>query len=965
METQGEYGLGIDPIGIGLSEMKAITSVKADGKTYLKGKMSVAGNPPGAFTKLGRLAPGISGDLTVSVDEGTYPLYGDQVTDAMSKLGWTHVHSQHSGRKLLLSFYRSEDPATTLYRLTGTTFPGGDEGSQGKAGNKRDRVFGALDSPDAGAFVCSEPSIWPDPNVCELRLPYGESLKVLVIPAPCDANDGDALLSIEAAEALADAAEISRREWTKLDHVQFQVRTKGRFLKAMGQVPAEWPEEYEGYDLVIGAPGVSDATSTDVTVGKVTFHFAPRRDVGFRVADGLESVPNVLLKYYRAQDLVEYGQLVAIRKLLEDQHRTLSANPKDGVSADYFDEEAAATARKRRQEQEMMSLIWQESDEEERRLGQMVRDWTGSVYGHPTGLGNANLAANVVRGILKKAATTADQTEGMPYCILPGHYLNRAWHRFGGVPEPEYGTATIIFRSDNSPYLFVLNDQQVGNPDIQLRDSTPDNDDHWLSTVGMDGETGEFYLVAARQPNEPDGGQHYRISPDQAMEWAKTRPILPLREGWGHRVPSLVELDSQFSLNEQTPTQPPTHDLAEITAYCRWAIGEGKNVAEYANGTQALFNSGASVAETYSCSSDLLDNIWLQKFRGQQIVEQVMAKAVDYIDEGRPWHRPSYVRIRRRVEELYRQKHDREPNVRFGSYPDLERLYTGIRDLDDMLDFEASVLKGFANGPYPMLTRPVDESTAAIAAQTVVAVKQEWKNWGREKNRIMRNYRLSFALREERVAQATTNTMARIRAKVLADYEKAKNCDHYISGQYAAALTQAQAAHAPRWERPNEQYGRVTKARKQLPRPAYQLVQNLPENELHRCYERGQDLAERSGTGTGPTWVSRIRMLSDEPTPYTGEWVTVAKGDNGRYQILADTTGEVLGYLEREAVGIDGMTVKFMGTVPQYSSVSEPDFYQDLPLAVFSCRHEEVIDRVNRKRHAVQDAVAAKCQSSA
>lgn len=961
MDTQ-EYGLGIDPIGIGLSEMKAITSVKADGKTYLNGRVTVAGNPPGAFTKLGRLAPGISGDMVVSVDEGTYPLYGDQVTDAMSKLGWTHVHSQHSGRKLLLMFYRTEQQGpVTLYSVTGTTFPGGDEGSQGKAGNKRDRVFGALDSPDAGAFVCKESSTWTSEDVCDLRLPYGESLRVLVVPTPCDANDGDALISHQAAEALADAAEIRRREWTELDHVQFQVRTQGRFLKAMGQVPAEWPEEWADYDLVIGSPGVSDATSTDITVGKVTFHFAPRRDVGFRVADGLESVPNILLKYYQAQDLVEYGQLVAIRKLMEDQYRVVSANPKEISDADYFDEEAAAAARKQRQQEELLALIWNDVNDHERQFAQMVRDWTKSVYGHTTALGNANLASHIVRGILKKAATTPDQGEGMPYAILPGHYLNRAWHRFGGVPEPKYGMATIVFRPDGSPYLFMINDGQVGDADVQLRDSTPDNDDHWLSTVGRDGETGEFYLVAARQPNEPDGGQHYRISPKQARRWAKTRPIMPLKKGWGHRVPSLVDLDNQFSLTEETLTQPPTHDLSEITAYCRWAIGEGRNVAEYANGTQALFNSGASVAETYSCSSDLLDNIWLQRFRGQQIVEQVMAKAVSYIDEGRPWHRPSYARIRRRVEDLYREQNGKEPNVRFGSYPDLERLYAGVRDLDDMLDFEASILKGFANGPYPMLTKPTSEHTAAIAAQTVVAVKQEWKNWGREKNRIMRNYRLSFARREELVAQATERTMDRIRAKVVCDYEKARDENDYISGQYTAALTQAQTAHAPRWERPNGQY-RVTKARRQLPRPAYQLILHLPEHELRRCYERGQTLAERSGTGTGPTWVSRIRMLSDEPTPYPGEWVTIAKGDNGQYQLLADTTGEVLGSLEREAVGIDGMTVKFVGTVPRYSSVSDPDFYQDLQLAVFSCRQEEVLDRVNRLRHAAQDAVAAKCQ---
>lgn len=953
-----EYGLGIDAIGIGLSLMKAVTSVKGDGKTFLNGKMSMAGNPPGAFTKLGRLTPGVSGDIVVSVDEGTYPLFGDKVVEGMTSLGWRHVHSQHSGRKLLFSFYRTELP-TTLYRLIGTTFPDGEEGSQGKAGNKRDRVFGALDSPDAGAFVCRTPSVW-EGDVCQIILPYGESLKVLAVAAPHDANDGDAIVKLSAAEALADAAEISRREWDLLDHIQFQIRTQGKFLKAMGQVPAEWPEEWSDYDIVIGAPGVSSATSTDHTVGKITFHYAPRRDLGFRVADGLESVPNVLLKYYQARDLVQYGQLVAIRKLMEDQYRILSANPKQVADADYFDEESAA-ARKQRLKEKAEAQVRNVTNEEERQFAQLVRDWTGSVYGHATTLGNANLSANLVRGILKKAATKSDESEGMPYAVLPGHYLNRAWHRFGGVPEPEYGTSTIVFRPDGSPYFFVLNDAQVGNPDVQLRDSTPDNDDHWLSTIGRDGETGEFYLVAARQPNEPDGGQHYKVTPEQAEQWAKTRPIMPLRKGWGHRVPSLVDLDNQFRLTELTETQPPTHDLAEITAYCRWAIGEGRNVAEYANATQSLFNSGASVAETYSCSSDLLDNIWLQKYRGQQIVEQVMAKAVSYIAEGRPWHQPTYARIRRRVEDLYRKENNgKDPNIRFGSYPDLERLYTGVRDLDDMLDFEASVLKGFCNGPYPMLTRPVDEGVAAIAAQTVVAVKKEWASWGKEKNRIMRNYRLPFARREDLVAKATDRTMSRIRDRVLADYEKAREGETYVGGQYAAALAQAQTAHAPRWERPDGRY-RVTKARRHLPRPAYQLLQHIPERELRHCYEYNQQIAEENN-GTGPTWVCRIRMLGDNPTPYQGEWGTVVKGDDGRYRLVADTTGEVLAYMEREAVGIDGLTVQFVGAVPRYSSVEDPEFYQDFELAVFSCRHKEVLDRVNTKRHAAKDAVAAKCQ---
>ena len=362
------------------------------------------------------------------------------------------------------------------------------------------------------------------------------------------------------------------------------------------------------------------------------------------------------------------------------------------------------------------------------------------------------------------------------------------------------------------------------------------------------------------------------------------------------------------------------------------------------------------VSETYSCSSELLDNVWNQTHDGSVIVGQVHRKCVDYIAEGRRWHRPSYVRVKRVVEGLYRELHGRDPDIRFGVYPDLEALYGGIKDLDDMLSLEAAVLNGFCNGATPMLTRAVNPAVATIAANTVQKARAEWSQWGKRKANVMRSYHLSFERREYLVAKETERTLARIEGHTLAGYEQARNGSDYVPGAYAAALTQLALSYAPRWERPVEtgQY-RVTKAQKMLPKPPYKLLQYLPEQELRAAYTAGD---------TAPTWVSRIRW-ADPDNPLTeGEWLVVRQDDQGRWVAAADTNGQVLAYLEREAFALDDLCVQYLGTVARYDAAGAvgPDFYQSSPLAVFRCRHKELVDRVNARRHQVHKAIAAKCQ---
>ena len=959
------YGEGCELIASKLSEMPDVRSVVSDGVLYQNGQGILNEGSPGAFTKLMRelnqMGAPYYGDLMVTVDERPSPGVGDKIVEALTGIGWQHIHTQHARGRMQFWLAKTADPRG-LYQIIGTAFDG--TGSQGKAGNKRDRVFSPINSPEEGSFVTPATSrvtktTLPDGTqvkVCNLSLPDGESLQVLIVPAQGDANDGDALLSDKAVRTLACAAEIKRREWKELDQVQFQIRAEGHFLKALGQVESRvpFPPEFDGYDIVIGDAGVSTATSTSWTVGKITFHYQPRRDTGFRIADGLESVPNCLLKYYEPAALVQFGQMAAVKKLLDDQHRVMAAERQEVTSSDFFADDLPASHGRHQDDPD--KTVWRLQQQRADEFAAWIREWTGSIYAHPVTLGNANLTANIVRGILKKASSTPDMGEGLPYAVLPAHYLNRAHHRFAGVPEPDFGWATIVFRDDGAPYLFVLNDGQVSDADDHLRHSTPDNDDHWLHTVGRDAETGQYYLVGPRQPNEPDGGSHYRITEEQAELWSKTRPVMPLRKGWGHRVPSLAELESNFSMGEGIETQAPTTDLAAITAYCRWATGEGKYVAEYANASQALFNSGASVAETYSCSSELLDNVWNQTHDGSVIVGQVHRKCVDYISEGRPWHRPSYVRVKRVVEDLYRELHGKDPSIRFGVYPHLEKLYNGVKNLDDMLSLEAAILNGFCNGPVPMLTQAANPAVAAIAAAVVEKAKAEWEAWGKRKAAIMRQYRLPYERREYLVTQETQRTLDRIEAHTLAGYDRSHKTDDYVPGQYAAALTQLALSHAPRWEPPDAtgRY-RVTKAQRLLPKRPYQLLQHLPEHELRAAYTAGE---------TTPTWVSRIRWAKADNPLCEGEYLVIRKDDQGRWVAAADTTDEVLAYLDREAFAMDGMSVQYVGTVARYDSSGAvgTDFYQPAPLAVFRCRHKELADRVNTRRLQAHQAIAAQCK---
>ena len=220
----------------------------------------------------------------------------------------------------------------------------------------------------------------------------------------------------------------------------------------------------------------------------------------------------------------------------------------------------------------------------------------------------------------------------------------------------------------------------------------------------------------------------------------------------------------------------------------------------------------------------------------------------------------------------------------------------------------------------------------------------------------MRCYHLSFERREHLVAKETERTLDRIEGHTLAGYEQARNLPDYVPGAYAAALTQLGLSHAPRWERPAEtgRY-RVTKVQKMLPKPAYKLLQYLPGQELRAAYTAGE---------TAPTWVSRIRW-AEAGNPLTeGEWLVVRKDDQGRWVAAADTTDEVLAYLEREAFALDEMSVQYLGTVARYDAAGTvgSDFYQSSPLAVFRCRHKELVDRVNTQRHQVHEAIAAKCQ---
>lgn len=943
-----------------LSKNPAIQSIHGCRHLFLNGQVFPSAFSPGGFELLireqARRGRDFRGDAIIAISEESKPI-AEGLIATMEQRGWSWVHPHVSGSSVTLWFVLGN--AETFYEMTGTRHPRG--GPQGKPGLKRDRVATPSNSPLQGAFVTwrksrSHQIFLPDGRETtwtELHLPGGKTLKVLAIPEEHNANDGDSLLKWEAVEALAEATDLRSLDQNKVDFVQYLISGADMGLKAMGQTTAQvpWPEEYEEWDILIGTEGTLPDVQRDTTIGKVTARERRASEDGLLSLDGLETVVNGYLNTFEPKTMLKYGRLIALRNQMRDQRDALS-KPAEELASDYLAQDVVEE-RRTREEQRLEAIAWAQENAEQDTLGALALKVTGSSFADPTAGGpGVDRVPRKIRGRLKKSATNGMESEGLPGAILPGAKLKLCWWMFSGVEEPPWGEIRLGFRPDGTVSRYSVNGAQYGTEEHRIRTDSDDCDDESYMVPGWDPDTGTPWANMMRTPSSPDGGTYYKMTMEDAVKVARQIPFLPMRKGWGHRDPDLATREPRFTMGEPIVPQGTTQDLHEILKASRFAAKEPKNIGQFSNSIQAFWMAGDAAKDIKFTSSDLIDNVWNQNYEGEAIVNQADAYSVMKLRAGQPWYRPAYLRHKKRVEELYRRTYGEAPEPVFVSMPELETMFRGLVELDDMSNLLGAILRYRRGGPTAAMVERVDEKVALQAAMTILDVGQLWSDWGRKRKSLYRSG-MTMGAREKAIGELTASTLKLIRGRVRTGFKRAALLPNFSAGEFATALRQVQLSQGKRWEDRSGENFRIRKADALLPKEMYKLHQHLPARELIAYFTRGE---------VKPSWVSRLinRQATWEIDPNDRVEITKSKG---RWQISLEASDRTSGSLGKEAIGLAGLKTKFIGFVPVYESIKrfESNFYGPHQVAVFENEHKDVLNEIAKVAHAADLDLKAAC----
>ena len=951
---QTDYGHGALEIFTKLSAHPAVRSIQGSGWTFVDGKASPREFSPGGFEKLIRQlnqrGEPYWGDAIVSVDEEVAAIAEDVIA-ALGSRGWRWLHTAVSGRTITLWVAQTTD-TRSFYQITGTLALGW--ARLLKDLTKRDRMAAPTNSPDQGSFITwrkspSYAAMTPDgieTTATDLWMPNGEILKVLSVPEEYAANDGDALLNKRATLEIGAACEMILKT-DDLDSLQVLISAEENGLKAMGQTEfrVAWPEGWEEWDILIGSEGVLPNTRRALTMGKATARYPSTHSHGLVFADGMETVPNVYSRYFSAATMVSFGRAAAKAKLLEQQVEALKLH--ESRDADWHAEDVVQTVSYSDEPDP-----WAEENEKEKEFAANVREAYGSVFAHPRALGHeARGIANRIRGMANKNTTSRDGRAGMPGAILPGAKLKLAHWFFGGTREPDWGELAVGWRPDGSPYLFTLNPKQWAGAEHAFASDGDDCDDMENIVAGAEKESDKLQAIMGRTPSSPGGGEHFDMTPE-GDQWRRYSVVLPLKENWGHNPENLHEQDAAFSMGPEVETQQATHDLMAILQACRFSAGQSKYIGQFADALQTLFLSGVPADELAYRGSDLLDNIWNQKFDGAHIVREIHRYCVERVRRNEPWFEPIYGRIRRAVNEMHEEMYGTPANPRFGKYPEWEETFTGLIGTNDLTDMIDLTLAYRCNGPVELLTNPVDQRVAIIGAALVIEVEKEWTRWRKNNTAISRAKGMRRKKREEQRRALTKATLDQIRALTEKAYEKA--CEgEYIPGDLTTAIRQASIALGMRWDPPKSGSYRVLPSRKALPKTERKLLHNLPASETAAHY--------RQGNNSDPSWLTRLSPAPEEPDLLPGDHVYVEQGATGRYEVRREGSGELIATLRREGFGMVGLSAQFIGWVHKYDAIgkAQEGFYRRDPIAIFRNRHREVLGSLQAKAaNAAEEFVA-------
>ena len=944
------------PNWLKLSQTPHVVSIVHDSNLYTGGRAFERTYPPGALDKLFDLLD-YGKPAVISVNEEEQEAYADVLIGAMERAGWTFLNVRPSGRNLSLWFGPGSLP--TFDTIVGASNTGG---SEPKDNGKRNGVMSPLNSPYQGAFVSKGPAtlervVLPDGTDAQrllITLHNGETIQALAIPDSPDATDGDMLISADAVHKLAAASDIvlTPADLLAADAVQILALARPAGIKAMGQhggrIP--WPERFEGFDLVVGQPGLLTKTQREITAGKVTLLMEPDDILGYIAADGLESVVNCWLSFARPQDLARYERLVLIKDIWKRQLKAISM---EDTRSDWH------PPSERDQDQLLQKLIWRQESEAKRSLGRLARELTGSVFAHPEAFGaDPGAPLRLVRSSIEKGQsrpmpsqdrgrhTNAQRPKGLPYAVIPGFPLKRAYHEFAGVPEPDFGSATILWRPSGTPYAFVLSPDQYADEDQKHRSNGADGDDHWTAAMGI--RDGDPYIVLVRPPNSPDNGDAYRVSSRDHERWLKVAPAIPLKPDW-HVIPNPSTVQSKLDMGPQLTPPAPTSDLQVKLPVARFAVHQSRQIGRFANRVQALFTAGYPIEELNFNGSALPDNVWLQDHDSEYPVQQLGEMCAQWDSQGNPWFEPTATRVAHDIAEIMASANPPQtPKFNVGKYPDYEFLWNELLDVEDILDLIDATARYRCNGYTEKLVDRTNEDISLLAAKTVARVRALWKSDFRTQRSIRYRKGLTQRLRQRLMDEAKAKTLDAIRNTVQTAYEQSLDVRDR-RGDFAVALNQASILFTYRWERPDDPNYRVPGSQRWLPKRPYSLLHYLPEPEQEALYTE-------AGTPLEPTWIARLTFLDNGPKPEPGRYYTAQRQIGDKWALVPEEGGETVAILNSEGYGLAGMTSELIGVIPRQHIASRmPDFCVPDTLAVFRQDHTQVLRQVQRNYAAAAD----------
>ena len=361
--------------------------------------------------------------------------------------------------------------------------------------------------------------------------------------------------------------------WTVRETTNLQGERTGGTMKAMINVipHREYQEKQlrQGFvaPMRISSDGLAkELANSQVAHGRTLFHFAKHDQWGWTPASGMMAQPmldrlfavedfavlhfqhSVEEAFYAAQGAQERATSVAERINAE-----LPRGIDENGTLDPLDDEYMRNVRSER-------TIAQKFQDNEHALR------TGSPYASPGAMDA------VAGGATGKLNNLRRRGGGAPSISIPTFKGKRtdAENMPDELIHPPKGTVRLIekefdrdplTRQRNFAHYVVFNHEDMADPNQLVRQSGPDNDDEYNTILARDPVTGEYKVLAWRDPIPPGGGSLYNAHPDDVRRLIEAGyPVMDLRPDYQER--GLMNLDMADFFRKGNGMTPEVYDEA-------------------------------------------------------------------------------------------------------------------------------------------------------------------------------------------------------------------------------------------------------------------------------------------------------------------------------------------------------------------------------------------------------------------